>query len=410
MTVDPPVRVAALLSLFREAAGEIVVAVDSRVDPAALAPLVTVADRVVRFRFRPPVDRPRAWLTAQCSGDWILSIDGDEVPSAALLDRLPGLLADKDVLQHHLPRRWLFPDPGSWLAELPWWPDHQVRLVRNGFGAAVARSGVHGGMVAVLPNRQAEAPLYHLDCVLTSEQERQDKADRYEAEHPGRQAFGGGPLNHTLYLPERTHTRAPQPVPPEDRVLIDHVLAGTTVDTAVPAADLDRIPLVPDDEIDALAGPPTLAGALPDDAYRARLALADHEDRRLAPGERRPLYVRVTNAGGVRWPWGLDHEPLIRVAHHWRDADGAVVQQEGLRSPFPVAVDPGETVVVPVWVDAPSAEGTYLLDVDLVHEHVRWFDDPLTVEVRVAERPGPRLPAHTATGAGAGAETRGSPC
>jgi hypothetical protein len=123
----PAVRVAAILSLLRDLADEIVVAVDSRVDPDTLGPLVAVADRVVRYRFRPPVDRPRAWLMAQCTGDWILSLDGDEVPSAALLAELPGMLRDTSVLQHHLPRRWLFPDPGQWLAELPWWPDHQVR-------------------------------------------------------------------------------------------------------------------------------------------------------------------------------------------------------------------------------------------------------------------------------------------
>jgi hypothetical protein len=403
MTVDPPGRVAAMLSLLRDLADEIVVAVDSRVDPATLGPLVLVADRVVRYRFRPPVDRPRAWLAAQCGGEWILSVDGDEVPSAALLARLPAMLADPAVLQHHLPRRWLFPDPGSWLAELPWWPDHQVRLVRNG-PAVAARSGVHGGMVAVLPNRTAEAPLYHLDCVLTSEEERRAKAERYEAERPDHRAFGGGSLNHTLYLPERAHCGAPEPVPAEDRVLIDHVLAGTTV--AVDAPDPDRVPLLPDDEIDALAAPPAGA-ALPDDAYKARLAPADHEDRRLAPGERRPVHVRVTNAGSVRWPWGLDQEPQIRVAYHWRRADGEMLHYEGLRSPLPVTVPPAETAVVAVWVDAPAEEGTYLLDVDLVHEHVRWFDDPLTVEVRVAERAARR---DATPGAEPAPGTRGSPC
>lgn len=405
MTVDPPTRVAAILSLFRELAGEIVVAVDSRVDPTTLGPLTAVADRVVRFRFRPPVDRPRGWLMAQCSGDWILSIDGDEVPGAALLTRLPAMLRDDAVLQHHLPRRWLFPDSGSWLAELPWWPDYQVRLLRRGPTVA-ARTGVHGGLLAVLPNRQAEAPIYHLDTVLTDEAQRAAKAERYEAERPGHTGFGGGSLNHTLYLPERSHTRPPQPVPAEDRVLIDHVLAGTRV-TAEPLP-ADAVPLVDDEEIDALAGPPAAAStaALPDDAYKVRLGLADHEDRRLAPGERRPLYVRVTNAGGTPWPWGLEQEPQVRVAYHWRHAGGEMLQYEGLRSPFPVTVGPGDTVVVPVWVDAPEAPGRYLLDVDLVHEHVRWFDDPLTVELEVADRPAPRPrpPAAAPT------PSRGTPC
>jgi hypothetical protein len=409
MTVDPPARVAAMLSLLRELADEIVVAVDSRVDPTMLGPLVAVADRVVRFRFRPPVDRPRGWLMAQCSGDWILSIDGDEVPGAALLAQLPALLRDEAVLQHHLPRRWLFPDAGSWLAELPWWPDYQVRLVRRGPTVA-ARTGVHGGLMAVLPNRQADAPIYHLDCVLTDEAQRTAKADRYEAERPGHRAFGGGSLNHVLYLPERSRTRAPLPVPDDDRVLIDHVLASTQVNVDPPPLPVDAVPLVDDDEIDALAGPPAAAAALPDDAYKVRLGLADHEDRRLAPGERRPLYVRVTNAGGTPWPWGLEQEPQVRVAYHWRHADGEVLHYEGLRSPFPVTVGPGDTVVVPVWVDAPAEPGRYLLDVDLVHEHVRWFDDPLTVELDVAERPPPPAPVTAPVASVPPSPTRGNPC
>jgi hypothetical protein len=116
--------------------------------------------------------------------------------------------------------------------------------------------------------------------------------------------------------------------------------------------------------------------------------------------------VRVTNAGDTRWPWGLDQDPQIRVAYHWRHADGELLTYEGLRSPFPVPLGPGEAAVVPVWLDAPADPGTYLLDIDLVHEHVRWFDDPLTVELRVAERE-PRL-ARAASGPVPG--TRGSSC
>lgn len=199
-------------------------------------------------------------------------------------------------------------------------------------------------------------------------------------------------------------------MPPDDRALIDRVLtASRAAAPAAPDTDPDAagIPLIPDDEIDALAAP----AALPDDAYKAHLALADHEDRRCAPGERRPVYVRVTNAGGVRWPWGLDQEPQIRAAYHWRHAGGEVLEHEGLRSPLPVAVGPGETVVVPLWVDAPAVAGTYLLDIDLVHEHVRWFDDPLTVELRVAERT--HTPTSGPTGgpdAGPATGTRGAPC
>lgn len=398
MTVDPPALVAAVLGLFRDLAGEIVVAVDDRVSPAELVPLVDVADRVVRFRFRPPVDRPRAWLMAQCTGEWILTVDGDEVPSAGLLAALPAMLDDGAAMQHHLPRRWLFPTPDRWLAELPWWPDYQLRLVRNGPTVA-ARSGVHGGLIPVLPARHADADasLYHLDCVVTTEQQRVAKAETYEAIRPGHQAFGGGSLNHTLYLPERTRTAEPRPVPAADQALIDRVLAARDHPPAVATnGHVSAVAVIDDAEIDAHAAPPSGSGsdsdearaqALPDTAYRARIEPVDHQDRRMAPGERTLFYVRVTNQGDIAWPWGFDQEPQVRAAYHWRRAgSGETVHHEGVRSPFPVRIGPGEATVVPVWVDAPGDPGDYLLDVDLVHELVRWFDTSLTVEVTVAAR------------------------
>ena len=69
MTVDPPGRVAASLGLLRDVADEIVVAADSRVSAGELGSYDGVADRVVRFDFREPVDRPRGWLARQCRGE-----------------------------------------------------------------------------------------------------------------------------------------------------------------------------------------------------------------------------------------------------------------------------------------------------------------------------------------------------
>jgi hypothetical protein len=389
MTADPPGQVALALAALRPVADEIVVAADSRVDVDALRAFDGVADRVVRFAFRPPVDRPRAWLATQCAGDWLLSIDGDEVPSRALVDALPGLTAAADVQQCWLPRRWLFPDATSWLAEAPWWPDFQVRLLRNDASLA-ARAELHGGFVGVLPARHADAPLYHLDALVNDGATRAAKAARYEAEAPGRSAYGGGPLSDVMYRPERWASGATRPVPDEDRELIDRVLAARAragaraQSPATPAAGLP--PVVPAAEIDAVATSPSLRPA--DYAVALRLYEATDGDAplRLAPGETRPLYVRVENRGGATWRWGLDQHPLVRVSHHWRTPGGQVTRYEGVRSPLPCTLGPGASTIVPVWVEAPRDEGDHLLEIDLVHEHVRWFEAPLTVPVVVADR------------------------
>ncbi|HEY8547206.1 MAG TPA: hypothetical protein VIL36_19230 [Acidimicrobiales bacterium] len=398
MTVDPPARVAAVLAPLRAVADEVVVAVDDRVDPATLGPVEALADTVLRFTFAPPVDRPRAWLAAQCTGEWLLSIDGDEVASAALVDALPELVAARDVQQYHVPRRWLYPDPDRFLAELPWWPDFQLRLARNDATLAV-RGGTHAGIVPVLPSRHVDLPLYHLDLVLRTEGERAAKAAGYEAEAPGRQAYGGGPLNATLYLPERLEgTPRPsgspgssgssalvtEPVPAADAAAIAAVLAADRAASGSPPANGGPDP-VAGTPVAGPPGQPTTDGRLPDDAYRVGWTPL-YGDRRMAPGEVRPVYVRVENQGSAVWPWGLDQPPEIRVSYHWWTPGGDLVDYEGHRSPLPCRLGPGESTIVPVWVQAPAEPGAYVLELDLVHEHVRWFDAPLRIDMQVADR------------------------
>jgi hypothetical protein len=408
MTAEPPAQVAAMLRRLRGVADEIVVAADSRVDVGLLDAYDGVADRVVRFDFRPPVDRPRAWLADQCSGDWLLSIDGDEVPGAELVEALPELLVAGDVVQYWLPRRWLFPDTAGWLGELPWWPDFQLRLLRNDATRA-ARAEPHAGFVAVLPARHVTAPLYHLDCVVNDAEVRAAKARRYEAEMPGLRAYGGGQLNAVLYAPERWAATGPRPVPAADRAILDDVLAARARGLAAAAAAGPAGPepatasprLAPDEEIDARAS----SRSLVEGDYRVALSLLDGDGDgdgdgdsdgdggdsgpprvRLTPGEHRPLYVTVENQGGAVWPWGLDQHPQLRVSYHWRGPDGRIVVHDGHRSPLPCPIPPGEPTIVPTWVEAPASPGQYLLEIDLVHEHVRWFESPLTVPVLVADR------------------------
>lgn len=402
MTADPPAQVAAALAALRPVADEIVVAADSRVDPGALRAYDGVADRVVRFDFRPPVDRPRAWLAAQCSADWMLSIDGDEVASQALVDALPELVAARDVVQYWLPRRWLYPDATTWLGETPWWPDFQVRLARTG-ATLVARAELHAGFLGMLPARHVDAPLYHLDCLLDDEASRVAKAERYESEAPGRAAYGGGGLNDVMYRPERWASAPLRPVPAEDRARVGAVLSaragaaaagpgeplsGASRRAGAPArtvrAHAAATGIVPASEIDALASSPVLTEA----DYAVGLALFDDPGGpvRLAPGEVRPLHVRVRNRGGATWRWGLEQQPEIRVSYHWRSAGGDAHTYEGLRSPLPCNLGPGEAAIVPVWVEVPAEPGRYRLEIDLVHEHVRWFESPLQVDVAVTTR------------------------
>jgi hypothetical protein len=67
--------------------------------------------------------------------------------------------------------------------------------------------------------------------------------------------------------------------------------------------------------------------------------------------------------------------PPILASYHWLDPKGAVVVQDGARTPLPRPVAPGDTCEMTLRVETPLKPGRYLLAVDLVEEGVTWFSE-----------------------------------
>src|SRR5215203_2992514 len=84
-------RARALLELVRPVVDEIVVGVDDSDDHGTMEACADLADRRLSFASTGVPCRPIGWILRQCSGDWILRLDDDEVPSARLLEELPAL-------------------------------------------------------------------------------------------------------------------------------------------------------------------------------------------------------------------------------------------------------------------------------------------------------------------------------
>lgn len=371
----PAAQVIAALSPLRGVADEIVIALDSRLDAAAVAAYEGFADRVVRVDYEPPFERYLAWLHGLCRGDWVLRLDADEVPSRGLVDALPELTARRDVLQLFLPTRWLHPRADRWLDEWPWSPDHHNRLVRR--DPLLGFSGrLHSEAVPQFPCEYLETPIYHL-ATLSRRRERRAKVAAYRKLPRSLWAPDADGSTEEIYLPEEFAQRPPVAVPAEDLQWIEAALDGGKRTTPLWLRRAAKGPVVPVSEVDRTWA----QRPLPLAAYDADLAAAD-EHRRLVAGEHRPFRVRVTNRGTEPWPGG-QHEPLIRVAYRWRDAAGSAVGDEGFRSALPAALGPGATCVVSAIVAAPPQPGDYLLELDLVHEFVRWFGAPLRLPMRV---------------------------
>jgi len=373
LTRGPTARVAAQLALFRGLASEIVVAVDDSVEPELVGPLADVADVLVRYPYAEPVDRPVGWLHSLCSAEWIFWIDDDEIPSTQLLAELPSLLAEREVTHAFVARRWLFPDRTCFLDEPPWRPDYQLRVVHNDRRVLWFPGVTHWPIEAVGPRRYLEGPIYHTDLLLNPLEARERKVRRYELLRPG-QRLTGRPMNDALYLPEERPAAVTAELPADDRLLIDSVL---DVESWPEPAAAPELRSATREEIDLhWRGVP-----VDDSAYRARLEVVE----RLAPmvaGENRSLDVRVANLGTQHWPWGTLGRPEFRLSYRWY-ANGELVVGDGLRTSFPEPVAPGASCLVPIDVVAPERPGRHTLELDLVHERVRWFGCPTRVEMEI---------------------------
>ena len=360
-----PDRLAAILRLLRPVADEIVVALDdtSRESAAALA---DVADRILLFSHREPGDRPIAWLCRECRGDWIFNIDDDEIPSATLLLELPQLIRRPDVTHCWIARRWLYPDVTTYLDEPPWNTEYQLRFFKTDDRFLRFTDRFHRPVACGGPMRFVAAPLWHLDTALGSRAERERKALRYERLRRGMRI---GDLSHNtgIYVPELRGDPSIHPVPPEDLKSIEGILhAGGRRDGQTSIEE--PTPWLVDREWPGEPHPASL--------YESSITPLTHRPRFVADVQQ-TIDVRIENLGECVWRFGDDS---ITIGTRWDESI------EGIRTSLPADVQPGESSVVPVHVLPPVEPGRHILEIDLVHEHVRWFDRALKLDVDVSPR------------------------
>ncbi len=107
--------------------------------------------------------------------------------------------------------------------------------------------------------------------------------------------------------------------------------------------------------------PPRLQGAH-DVEY-----LAFEAPARAAAGSTLLCALTLRNRGWRTW------DSQVRASYHWLDSTGAVIVQDGARTPLPRPVPPGASCEMTIRIDTPPAAGRYTLAVDLVEEGVTWF-------------------------------------
>lgn len=374
LTRGPGTRLRALLELVRPAVDEIVVAIDERGGRDAVEACEGLADQTFLIEDGTPARR-LGWLMHQCRCDWVLRLDDDEVPSSELLDRLPSLLRARWPVSIALSRRWLYLGGAQWIDAHPWTPDYQLRLVRNVPGVWSFPGLRHDNFDVVGQRRFVGAPIYHLDLLLHDVSRRRAKRERYEGDRPGH-ANQGFPVN-AMYTPEDVPGLVTAPVSRADLDLIERVLDPPDTPRGSLAAPRAQPKRVPTRETERFFG----AREVSPGAYAASLRLL-RSPRRIPPGTVRLIETVVENRGDEWWPAG-DDEPNVALGYRWLDRRGESLG-EGPRTRFTELVPPGLSSRVFLVVESPAQSGAYTLEVDVVHEGVRWFGcaERVGVEVR----------------------------
>jgi SAM-dependent methyltransferase len=121
--------------------------------------------------------------------------------------------------------------------------------------------------------------------------------------------------------------------------------------------------------------PPPPPPPLPQAGFRARVAV-EPTSLVLRPGDPFTLRVAVENTSPCPWQ-------KLNVGNHWFTESGETIILGQSRMYLPPLVPPGGEFVGAFPLNAPSAPGRYLLEIDVVQELVAWFKDKGSQSVRV---------------------------
>lgn len=108
---------------------------------------------------------------------------------------------------------------------------------------------------------------------------------------------------------------------------------------------------------------------------RARITPRDAAPARVAPGSMLALALGIENTGDTLWLTGQTvRAGVVMPAFRISDEAGTLVSEVHGEPLLPRPVAPGEAVNIRIECRAPRRPGSYTLKVDLVDQHVCWFE------------------------------------
>lgn len=88
--------------------------------------------------------------------------------------------------------------------------------------------------------------------------------------------------------------------------------------------------------------------------------------------------IQVTNTGYARWlkeGYGAEDRGAVHLVAHVLGSDESPISLYHAGAFLPHDIGPLESVEISIQVGAPSEPGSYLLEFDMISEHIAWFED-----------------------------------
>lgn len=134
------------------------------------------------------------------------------------------------------------------------------------------------------------------------------------------------------------------------------------------------------------------ASTVPDsrapETLRAAIELAEPLKQEIGPGAMFEVRLKVTNMGDTLWLGGnYMRRGAVMLGVKILDGGGNIVDEFHGEPALPRAMAPGEATAAFIERTAPAKPGSYSMKIDLVDQHVCWFEErgsqPLTLTFRV---------------------------
>jgi hypothetical protein len=317
---------------------ELVIFIDEkRMTPGTLDRAKKVGSRVHLHKAETWFEWDLASKARACESDWVFVIEYDEQlsPEWQQKDQWRQILETTPFTHFWFPRRWILPGGDRYIECDPWFPDFQLRLLRNNLEGTKFATTLHE--VIRVPGPSAyfrNLAIHHHVLWLWSRAKRVERVRYYEQLRPsGGQGY--------IYLYEDYFPpEAPLPKPVKlnvnaelvwmDKLLPAHIWRISCRITGVP-------PKVP----------------------KGKLFWIDAE------------VANATSQSLYPFP------PFpVRLAYHWvKKATRRIKVFEGHRSGFFPCVRANENMHCRMAIIAPDRAGEYILQTSIVQDNVCWFDD-----------------------------------